>query len=303
MMHGLLAYACRAFPRDYRARQSGELVDTALLAAGGSPWRAIREALSLVVAGMRQRLRAESGRSLRDGVVVLVVVLAVVNLAVALAGIAACVHPPPPAYVILGIPFFRNPYVIDWWWVAFAVAAAGIVLGLLRGNRRLAFGAALANASLVAYDAFFLAEHGRGHFAVFTYLQTAGFPSGWLWLPAAVLLALATAAAQPHRVPVTRLHLVLAPAVLLVVLSRLTWGFFFLRWPLAATVVLAMALGWLVPRLAVLAVGLTLVVVPIVVAYLTTPYYHAPVVTWVVAPGLALGVLMPLAHLTRRRLT
>ena len=62
LMRGLLAFACRAFPRDHRARRSDEVVDTALLAADGSAWRAAREALSLVVAGVRQRLRAESDR-------------------------------------------------------------------------------------------------------------------------------------------------------------------------------------------------------------------------------------------------
>jgi hypothetical protein len=92
-------------------------------------------------------------------------------------------------------------------------------------------------------------------------------------------------------------------AVLLVALARERYGFFYLRWPFAAIVVLALGLGWLAPRLAVLAVGVSLAVAPYVVEYLTTPYYHAPVVTWVVAPGLALGVVLPLAYLTRRRLT
>ncbi len=303
-MRELLLFACRAFPPEHRARQSDEVVDTALLAADGSARRAIREALSLVVAGMRQRLRAEPDRSLRDGVVLLAGVLAFVNLAVALAGIALGLHPPRLA-PILGPFFFRSPYVVDWWWIAFAVAAAGIVLGLVIGNRRLALGAALANLGIVAYDATVLAPDDRGHLNAFAFLQRpAAFPIGREWLAPAVVLALATAAAPLRRLSLTRLPFTLVAAVLLVVLSRETsGGFFFLRWPLAAIVVLAIAFGWVAPRLAVVAIGVSLAVAPSVVKYLTTPYYHAPVVSWVVAPGLAVGVLLPLAYLTRRRLT
>jgi hypothetical protein len=92
-MRAVLAFACRAFPPDHRARRSDEVVDTALLASEGSAWRMAREALSLVVAGARQRLRAESGRSLRDGAALLAGVLALANLAIALAGIALAVRP------------------------------------------------------------------------------------------------------------------------------------------------------------------------------------------------------------------
>jgi hypothetical protein len=305
-MRELLAFACRAFPRDHRARRSDEVVDTALLAADGSTWRGAREALSLVVAGMRERLRAGPDSSIRDGVALLAGVLALVNLAVALAGIALYVHPPPPIVVLEGPAgfFARNPYVVGWWWIAFALAAAGIVLGLVLGNRRLALSAALANLGIVGYDALFLVPDFRGHLEAIVYLQgSAGYPSGWEWLAPAVVLALATAAAPLRRLPLRLLPLTLFAAVLLVALSRERYGFFFLRWPFAAILVLAMAFGWLAPRLAVLAVGLTLAVVPIVVAYLTTPYYHAPVVTWIAAPGLALGLVLPLAYLTRRRLT
>jgi hypothetical protein len=304
-MRELLTFACRAFPPDHRARRSDEVVDTALLVADGSGWRAAREALSLVVAGVRQRLRAESGRSLQEGVALLAGILALLNLAVALAGIAADVYPPPPTFnFLLPLLLTHGPYVVDWWWIAFAVAAAGIVVGLVLGNRRLALGAALANLGLVAYDATLLAGDGHGHMTVFTYLQGMSFPGGWQWLSAAVVLALAIAVAPLRRLPLRRLPLALAAAVLLIVLSREAYsGFFFLAWPLAAIVVLAMAFGALVPRLAVIAVGLTLVVVPTIAAYLTEPYYHAQVVTWVVAAGLAVGVVVPLAQLTRRRLT
>ena len=91
-MRGLLVFSCRAFPPDHRARHSDEVVDTALLAADGSAWRAGREAFSLVIAGYRQRLRAGSGRSVRDGAALLAGVLALVNFAVALAGITAGVQ-------------------------------------------------------------------------------------------------------------------------------------------------------------------------------------------------------------------
>lgn len=299
-MRELLVFACRAFPPDHRARRSDEVVDTALLAAEGSVWRTAREAFSLVVAGMRQRLRAESNRTLGDGLALLAGTLAVLNLAVALSGISFGVHrPPPPA--ILGLLFFRDPYVLDWWWIAFAVAAAGIVLGLVLGKGRLALGAAVANLGILAYDAI----GGHGHLDVFTFFrQGPAFPGGWEWLVAATVLTLSTAAAPLRRSSLWRLPLALAAALLLVVLSRETAGsFFFLCWPLAAIVVLAMGFGWVAPRLAVIAVGLTLVVVPIVVAYLTTPYSHASLVTWLVVPALALSVALPVAQLTRRRLT
>lgn len=300
-MRELLRLACRAFPPDHRARQSDEILDTALLAASGSARRAVREALSLLAAGMWQRLRAESHRSPRDGVALLAGVVALVNLAVALAGVALGVHPPHLFWPGLS---FRSPYIVDWWWITFAVAAAAVVLGLVLGSRRLALGAALANLAIVAYDAIVIAADGRGHMYAFTNVLAPYFPSGWLWLPAAVVLALATAAVPLRRLSLWRLPLAIAAAVLLIVLSRETSGsFFFLCWPLAAIVVLAVAFGWFAPRLAVLAVGVTLVVVPIVVAYLATPYYHAPAMTWVGAPGLALSILLPLAYLTRRRLT
>lgn len=312
MTRELLAFACRAFPPDHRARRSDEVVDTALLAADGSVWRTAREAFSLVVAGMGQRLRAESVRSPGDGVALLAGVLAVVNLGVALAGIADDVHAPPPQFVILGNLFARSPYVVDWWWIGFAVAAAGIVLGLVLGDRRLALGAALVNLSLVGYDAIFLAGEGRGHLEVFTYLQTFGFPFGWHWLAPAAVLTLATAAAPYRRFPLSRLPLALVAALLLVVLSREAWGgFFVLVWPLGVIVVLAMAFGALAPRLAVVAVGALLAAVPSVVAYLTRPdavtmydhhHHHDPFVIAGIAAGVALGVVLPLAQLTRRRL-
>jgi hypothetical protein len=68
----------------------------------------------------------------------------------------------------------------------------------------------------------------------------------------------------------------------LLVLSRETaGGFFFLRWPLAAVVVLGIALGSVAPRLAVVAVGVTLAAVPTVDTYLTMPgYQQGPVTTW-----------------------
>jgi hypothetical protein len=308
-MRRLLAVACLAFPPDHRARQSNEVVDTALLAANGSAQRAAREALSLVAAGLGQRLRAEAGRSVRDGAALLAGVLALVNLAVAAAGIFACLYPPRPDYSV-GLNTAWTPYVVDWWWIGFVLAAMGIVVGLALGNRRLAVGAASVNLGLVGYDALFEAS-GAAHMNVFTWLQTAGFPAGGHWLAAAVVLALATAVARLRRLPLSRLPVVLAAVALLVVLSRETSSsFVYLAWPLAVIVVLAMAFGALAPRLAVLALGGALAALPSVVAYLTrpdpvTPYdsHHHPVVIGVVAAALALSVVVPLAQLARRRLT
>lgn len=305
-MRRLLVLACRAFPTDHRARRSDEILDTALLAADGSAGRVAREALSLAGAGIRERLRAEPRRSLRDGVALLAGLLALVNLAVALDGIALGVHPP---LVTISLPsglVWRNPYVIDWWWIAFAVAATGIVLGLVLGSRRLALGAALANLGIVGYDAMVLAPDFHGHLNAIAYGQgSGGYPAGQEWLAPAIVLALATAAAPLRRLSLWRLPLALAAAVLLVALARETvGGFFFLRWPFGAMVFLALVFGWLAHRLAVVAIGVSLAVAPYIVEYLTTPWaYHAPIVSWVVAPGLALGIVLPLAYLTRRRLT
>lgn len=303
-MRGLLTFALLAYPPDHRARQTDEVVDTALLAADGSARRAVREAVSLVRAGIGQRLRVESGGSLRDGVALLAGVIALLNLAVALAGVAVGIHrPSPPAW-----PWFAvyNPYVIDWWWPVFAVAAFAIVLGLVLGDRRLAVGAALANLGIVGYDAIFLGSGGRGHLEAITWLRRPGdYPVGREWLAPAVVLVLATAAAPPRRVSLGRLPSTLVAALLLVVLSReVPGGFFFLRWPLAAVVLLAVAFGTVVPRLAVLALGATVAAAPSVVGYLTAPdLQHDPLVTGMVAAGLVVGALLPLAHLTRRRLT
>lgn len=326
-MHGLLAFACRAFPRDHRARSSDEVVDTAVLASDGSARRAAREALSLVVAGMRQRLRAESRRSLRDGVALLAGVLALVNFAVALAGIASGFGTyRGPSVLLWGVRYgpLSVPFVIDVWWIAFTVAAAGVVAGLVLGWRWLAVGAAMANLGLVAYDALFLENRwyydGKGHFDVFTNADAASYPGGRQWLAAAIILAFAVAAARPRRLPLTRLPLALAVVGLLAWLgwsSRVSEGaFFFLRWPLAVVVLLAVAFGTVAPRLAIFACGLTLAATPSVVAYLSGPNrrYESAIqtahshpasaaVTVVVTAGLALGAILPLAQLTRRRLT
>ncbi|HEY7420554.1 MAG TPA: hypothetical protein VH541_00985 [Gaiellaceae bacterium] len=331
-MDGLLPLACRAFPPDHRARSSAEVVDTAALVADGSRVRVAREALSLVVAGLRQRLRAESRRSLRDGATLLAGVLAIVNLAVALAGILRIVDRPhgDGASVLLWHVRYGPlsiPFIIDWWWIAFTLAAAGVLIGLACGYRRLALGAAFANLCLVAYDSIVLADSpvlhlqrldlpnytsdGRGHLDVFTnhlvnhYAGALAYPAGRQWLAAAIVLALATYAARQRRRPATWLPLALGVLALLVVLSRDNWGaFYFLRWALAVVVVLAAAFGAVAPRLAILAVGLTLAAAPSVVNYLTaTQLHHDWVVTGVVAAALALGAVVPLVHLTHRRLT
>src|SRR5205085_12688931 len=151
--------------------------------------------------------------------------------------------------------------------------------GLALGDRRLALGASLVNLGVVAYDGIFLVAgspyDGRGHLDLLTYAQTSSFPAGREWLAAAVVLVLATAVARPRRLPLARLPLAALVALLLVVLSRGTWGaFFFLRWPLVAVVVLAVLFGALAPRLAVVGVGVTLAAVPSAVGYLTASNLH-----------------------------
>jgi hypothetical protein len=303
-MRRLLALACRAFPPEHRARQSDEVVDTALLASRGSTIGALREALSVVGAGLSQRVRGESRRSVQDGVRLLAGVLAVVNLAVALAGVWL-VSQPLPIYTEGGTVMYV--FGVDWWWVSFTAAAAAIVVGLALGSRRLAVAAAIANVAIVGYDALFVVngtDWFSGHLSAFTYAQQTAFPVSGYWLPGAILLVLATAAAPLRRQPLKRLPLALAAALMLVLFSHeIAGSFLFLLWPLTAIVLLAVAFGGFAPRLAVLAVGGVLVAAPSVVGYSTQhTYHHSPVVTWVAA-GLAIGLLLPLGKLARHRLT
>jgi hypothetical protein len=315
----LLALSCRAFPSDHRARQSDEVVDTALLAANGSAWRTVGEASSLVVAGLYARLRAESHRSAREGLTLLAWALALVNLAVALAGISLFFVVKPP-WANSRIPFAVG---IDWWWIAFAVAAAGVVLGLALGNRWLAVGSVLANLAIVGYDAISLVDNSLndirpagagGHLDVFTsFNRVLYFPAERQWFAVAAILALATIAAPLRRLPLRRLGYVSVAVLLLVVLSRLVAGYFaFLVWPILVLVVLGIVFGAVAPRFAVLAIGLTLAAVASANTYLTTAYLPAPaglpsagsnLVVWGVTVGLLLGVLLPLGQLARRRLT
>jgi hypothetical protein len=131
------------------------------------------------------------------------------------------------------------------------------------------------------------------------------FPVGRYWLPAAIVLVLATAAAPLRRLPLARLPVAIVSALALVVLSRELGSFWFLLWPLTAIAVLAMAFGGVAPRLAALAVGGVLVAIPSAVGYVTeqNPVRHGSTLAWAVTAGLAAGLFVPVAHLTRRRLT
>jgi hypothetical protein len=315
-MRRVLGLASRTFPRDYRARRSGELVDTALLAADGSAWRTGGEALSLVTAGLRQRARAERGRSVADGIRLLAGVVALVNLSVALAGIGLSIERPPVPRTYTHanwVPprdfriFVAELYNLDWWWIAFAIAAASCVVGLVLGNRRLALGAALANLVIVAYDEWRLGA--PFHLDRFAYLQGRwAYPTARDWLAPALLLAVTAAAAPLRRLSLTWLPLALVASMVLVALARERYAFFYLRWPLAAIVVVALAFGWFAPRLAVLAVGLSLAVVwPILVDSTLMSLWGLQhpnlVIACALAPLVSLGISLPLARLTRRRLT
>lgn len=309
-MRKMLSLACRAFPPEHRARLSDEVIDTAVLAADGSRARVARETFSLVVAGAVERCRAERHRSVRDGVRLLAGVLAVVNLAVAVAGVILAAQFLPVYHSCLAVAACEpmQPFVVDWWWIAFVAAAAAVVLGLALGNRLLATGAAMANLGLIAYDALVLVdpqEWFTGHLGVFGYAQQNAFPVSRYWLPAAIVLAFAIAAAPQRRLPLSRLAPALVSALLLVLLSREVGNnFWFLLWPLAVIVVLATAFGGVAPRLAVLAVGGVLVAIPSAVGYQTVTWvHHGSILSWSIVAGLAAGFLAPLAHLTRRRLT
>lgn len=294
-MRRVLTVACRAFPRDHRARRSDEIVDTALLAADGSALGTAREVLSLVVAGLRQRVRAESDRPLRDGLVPLAWALALVNLAVALAG-AAAVNPPFLPFASRGLPPYT--YRPDWWWVAFMIAAAGIVLGLALADRRVALGAALANVGLLVYDAIFPTSVHSGLLSLIYFAP--GFPAGRQWLAPVAVLTLATAFAPLRRLASTRVPLTAVAVATLVVLSLEAGHFLFLRWPLAAVLLLAVAFGALVPRLAVLAAGCALAAAPSGAMLLGGAKLPHPSALGFVAAGLA---VVPFARLVRRRLT
>lgn len=322
-MRRLLVLACRAFPPEHHARTSGEVVDTALLAAENSSRRTVVEALSLVGAGLRERLHFESHGSAREGFTLLAWSLALVNLAVAVGGVALCVRPPyslrPSAYPAWEPnTMWQRPFVLDWWWIAFAVVATGLVVGLARGYRWLAVSAALANLGVVGYDAAFLTDNsmngGPGHLDVFTaHRWYLSFPAERQWFAVAGVLALATFAAPIRRLAFRRFAVVPVLVLLLVVLSKVVaGGFAFLAWPVLALVVLGIAFGAVAPRLAVLATGVTLAAVASTVTYVTTPWLPAPpvlpavdrgsVATWIAAIGLTLGVLLPLVQLARRRL-
>ncbi|HEY2354814.1 MAG TPA: hypothetical protein VGH79_07965 [Gaiellaceae bacterium] len=299
-MSRLLSFACRAFPRDYRARRSGELVDTALLVANGSRLRAAREALSLVVAGTRERVDRESRRPLRDGLWLLAVILAAVNLAVALVGAAAERAIP----LFATTPFTPYPYRPGWWWIAFAVAAAGIVLGLLIGRRWIALGSALANFGLLAYAAT-SPFHVRGSQLLVRLFFATSYPLGSQWLAPAAVLALATAAAPLRRPALARLPLVVGIVAALVLLAHATkpWGdFLFLSWPLVVLVLLTIAFGSFLPRLTVLTVGLVLAAAPSGVT-LFAGRSGDRAVTWFVTVFCILGAFGTFARLARRRLT
>jgi hypothetical protein len=292
-MRKLLLLSCRAFPPDHRARQSDEVVDTALLAADGSAWRTVSEAASLAVAGLRQRLRAESHRPLRDGFALLAWVLALVNLALALAGTISA-RPPILPLTWRVVPLYA--YRPDWWWIAFTIAAAGVALGLLRCDRRLAVGAALVNLGLLTFIAIYVPNRCPCVLDLIGYGPS--FPGGRQWFAWAVVLVLATAAAPLRRLPLRRVLLGVVVVTLLVVLAEETSGhFLFLRWPLAAVLVLTIAFGALVPRLAVLAVGAALAAAGsglLIRTELPHPYVFGFAAAW--------PLLVPFARLVRRRL-
>jgi hypothetical protein len=173
-----------------------------------------------------------------------------------------------------------RPYVIDWWWLAFAAVSGALIVALALARRSAALWWAGANLALVGYDAVVLANgdryDGRGHFDLFTYGQTSSFPGGREWLGGAAVLAVAVALARSRRVLVPRpnqratLVLSLACAAALAVIAQSTWGaFFFLRWFLLAAVIAAALLGLFDRRLPVAALGLALAALPSTVTFLT----------------------------------
>lgn len=306
MTRRLLALSCRAFPRAHRARTSDEITDTAMLAADGSAWRAGREAISLVVGGAWERLRAERGMSVRSGVALVAQLLALLNLAVALCGVSLVVDAPPyrmPPRTPGWVP--HDAYTLDRWWIAFAFSALGVVVGLALGRRAVALGAALANLAIVGYDALVLPGHG-GHFLAFD-TQSWGipYPVFWTWLLASVVLVLAVIAAPSHR-SLVRLPVVIAGAVLLDVVARAhSDGFFFLQWPVEVVVALGVVFGLWAPRLAVLAIGAALALGPMVLLFTGRLAWQlgAPMrLATLLALCLVLDLLLPLAYLARRRL-
>lgn len=313
-MRRLFELACLAYPSKYRDARASEVIDTAAEASADSPTRALREAWSLAVGGLltRSRLAASHPRTtLASGAVLCARVLAVVNLAVALYGLTARVHLlSHPVQAVYFSPGY-TPYAIDWWWIAFAAVSAGLVLALEQGRARLALWLAGMNLGLVGYDALVLANgdkyDGRGHFDLFTYAQTSSFPGGREWLATAAVLFAAgllsyRAVGARNRRGMRCSAVAFAIAVALVVIARETWGaFFYLRWCVVAIVLAAILVGWLAPRVAVLAAGVSLAVLPSSVAYITAENL-APS-GWLVGAfvlSLALGLLAPVVLLLSR---
>ena len=172
----------------------------------GSAWRAVREAVSLVVAGLRQRLRAESGRSLRDG---FGLVCRNPRSRQPRRGAGrSCLgihHPPlflgfgaaPPlgchmSWTGGGLRSRLRPPASSSVWYAATAASLSV--------RR------CANLGIVGYDALFLVngtDWYSGHLVVFSLNQPGPnvFPVGRYWLAAAIVLVLGTAAAPMRRLP------------------------------------------------------------------------------------------------------
>jgi hypothetical protein len=309
----ILRLTLRLYPLSYREERAEEMLTTALEASAGSRTSVLRESVSLVLGGISTRARLAARKPLRDAVRGAALLcawgLAIVNVAVAIAGLTARVHlhGGPVFGVYLGPSY--GPYALDWWWIGFAGASAALMVALALGWRLLADVAAVASALLVGYDAVFLADgdkyDGRGHFDLFTYTQTSSFPGGREWAAAGLVLAVATIVGLDGRVRAAhplRLLMAVATAVGLALVAHEAWGaFFYLRWPLVVLLLISSLFGWLEPRLPLATAGFVFAALPSVVSYLTASNLpHDTRTTVSVVLALSLGTAYPLLYALAR---
>jgi hypothetical protein len=136
--------ALRAYPSAFRAQYGEETIATVLEATGERV--VASELAALATGGLRARLREAGGRSrgeaLRGGLALAAVPIALLTLALALAGLAVVAWPPAPFHFAgledLGVS------VLGTWWPLLALGALAALAGFAAGRRPLAVMGALA---------------------------------------------------------------------------------------------------------------------------------------------------------------
>ena len=147
--------ALRAYPRAVRATYGDEIVSTALEACAGRGGVDPRELGALVRGGLRMHMRGvagpTAGTAMRGGLALLAFPLALLLLAVALAGLSVIAFPPGPWSV--GVAE-RGVGVLGGWWPLLALGGLVALAGLAAGRRSPAVAGALVVVAVLAADAW-----------------------------------------------------------------------------------------------------------------------------------------------------